>query len=55
MSPITKQMGEPTLPPAELVDPEPQGLPTSNLATAASWALSVLLILIVVGGTMLSG
>ena len=55
MSPMTKQMGQPSVPPPELVDPEPHVPLKSNLATAASWALGVLLIVIVVASTMLSG
>ena len=55
MSPMTKQMGEPTVAPAQPTEPESRMARKPNLATAASLVFGTLLIGIVLASAVLSG
>ena len=55
MSPIAKQMGEPTVAPSQSTEPEPRMVPKPNPATAAILVLGTLLIGIVLASAVLSG
>ena len=55
MSPLTKQLGEPTVAPTQPTEPEPRMERKPNLATAASLVIGALLIGIVLASTVLTG
>jgi hypothetical protein len=54
MTPITKQMGEPSLPQEEPVNVTPPDAQKPQLATTASWILGSLLIAVVIFTTVSS-